>query len=104
MNSAKRVSRILILAVVIAAALVASSCEGGVGVGVSTGYPRGTEAEPAARRSLSAAHLFDRRDSGFGIRGSGFGSIQCGRRPGHSRRTSRAGLSSRKATNFVWRR
>ena len=39
MNSVKRVSRILILAVVIAAALVASSCEGGVGVGVSTGYP-----------------------------------------------------------------
>jgi len=39
MNSAKRVTRIMILAVVIAAALVASSCEGGVGVGVSTGYP-----------------------------------------------------------------
>jgi hypothetical protein len=39
MNVAKRASRILILAVVIAAALAASSCEGGVGVGVSTGYP-----------------------------------------------------------------
>ena len=39
MNSAKRAARIVILAVVIAAALVASSCEGGTGVGVSTGYP-----------------------------------------------------------------
>ena len=39
MNSAKRASRIMILAVVIAAALVASGCEGGTGVGVSTGYP-----------------------------------------------------------------
>ena len=29
----------MILAVVIAAALVASSCEGGTGVGVGTGYP-----------------------------------------------------------------
>ena len=39
MNNAKRASRIMILAVVIAAALVASSCEGGTGVGVGTGYP-----------------------------------------------------------------
>ena len=39
MKTAKRASRIVILAVVIAAALVASSCEGGTGVGVSTGYP-----------------------------------------------------------------
>jgi hypothetical protein len=39
MKSAQRASRIMILAVVIAAALVAASCEGGTGVGVSTGYP-----------------------------------------------------------------
>jgi hypothetical protein len=39
MNSAKLVSRILLLSVVLMVALVASSCESGVGVGVGTGYP-----------------------------------------------------------------
>lgn len=39
MNSAKVASKIILLATVLVAALVASSCESGVGVGVSTGYP-----------------------------------------------------------------
>lgn len=39
MNSAKLASKILLLGMALAVALVASSCESGVGVGVSTGYP-----------------------------------------------------------------
>jgi predicted small secreted protein len=39
MKRANLPSKILLLAVVIATALVASSCENGTGVGVGTGYP-----------------------------------------------------------------
>jgi len=39
MNSAKLASRMLVLAVVLLGALMASSCEGGTGVGVGAGYP-----------------------------------------------------------------
>jgi hypothetical protein len=39
MNSATHVSKIVLLTLAIIVALVASSCESGVGVGVSTGYP-----------------------------------------------------------------
>jgi len=39
MNSAKLVSRVVILAALVVVAVVASSCESGAGVGVGTGYP-----------------------------------------------------------------